>query len=427
MRPPAWHWLVVFFLPALSVSAAPDVLLLSVDTLRADRLGCYGCPLDTSPNIDRLSRKALLFEDCVCEVPITAPSMGSMLTSLYPRMTGTTRNGLRMPEDVPTVAEQFHAAGYYTFCVQSNWTLKAKLSGLDRGFADYNDDFHKKRWGIIKPERPADEVTDVALDMLEARPQDRPFFAWIHYTDPHAPYKMHKEYNPRGKTAWLAGRVESTRIKYDSEVAFTDAEIGRLLAALGADTTILFVADHGESLHEHDYLGHGRRIYQHGIHVPLMIVAEGVPAGRTTAPVRGIDVAPTLLGLAGLAKVPGMLGLDVLNEAVTADRPRVIETYGGAVPKLPGAKALMEDTAPIYQGVLLRDWKYITDGWRTELYRLDEDPLELEDVSGAAPERVAELGALVEQWDAATTQAEQGEEDLDEDDIEALESLGYLE
>jgi len=202
-----------------SESPALNVLLLSVDTLRADYLGCYGHPLPASPHIDRLAQESLVFEDCVCEVPLTCPSFCAMLTSRMPRMIGTPRNGLRLSGEIPLVTEQFHNAGYYTFCVQSNWTLKKKLSGLDRGFDVYEDDFHKKRWGVIKPERPADEVTRVALACLAKRDPDRPFFAWIHYTDPHAPYQTHKGFNPAGKRAWGQGKTRRVRVAYNSEVA----------------------------------------------------------------------------------------------------------------------------------------------------------------------------------------------------------------
>ncbi|HEO71329.1 MAG TPA: hypothetical protein ENN80_08700, partial [Candidatus Hydrogenedentes bacterium] len=358
--------------------AAPNVVFLSVDTLRADHLGCYGYEAPTSPHIDQLATRARLYEDCVCEAPLTGPSFGSMLTGLYPRLTGTTRNGLRMPEHVRSVAQAFHEAGYQTFCVQSNWTLKTKIFAMDRGFDVYDDEFHEKRWGLIKPERYAEDVTDRAFEHLEALDGDRPFFAWIHYSDPHAPYRVHKEFRPSGRPRfWQANEKKVVR-KYDSEVAYTDAHIGRLLERLPVEHTyILFVADHGESLYEHDYLGHGRRIYQTGVHVPLMLIGPGIAAGRTNAPARCVDVASTLLGMGGLEPWAGMLGIDLLHEEPPASRPRVIETYGGAVPKLPGARALMADQPPQRQGVLLEGWKLILDELDCpELFHIPDDPME---------------------------------------------------
>lgn len=406
---------------------AHDVVFLSVDTLRADRLGCYGYSLATSKNLDRFAQDALVFDDCVCEVPLTSPSFGAMLTSQFPRLTGTTRNGLRMPASVPTVAEQFKDAGYQTICVQSNWTLKSGLSGLDRGFEIYQDRFHKKRWGVIKPERGAREVTDIALELIAGRDPDRPLFAWIHYSDPHAPYNFHRDYNPSGKRPRKLDNIDSIRARYDSEVAYTDHHIGRLLEALPKETTaILFTGDHGESLYEHDYLGHGRRIYQAGLHIPLMVRGPGIEPGRSSARVRGIDVGPTLLGLAGLDAPPTMLGVDAIYDEVAPDRVRVIETYGGAVPKLPGARAVMAGQRPMRQGVVRNGWKLILKGKKTELYHLDNDPMEEQDLAGSEPERVAKLKVLVSTWDETTVRREGVQASLSEDDLEALEDLGYV-
>ncbi len=412
---------------ATVAGAAPNIVLLSVDTLRADRLGAYGYPLPTSPHLDAFAAEARLFEDAVCEIPLTNPSFGAMFSGRFPRMTGTTRNGLPMPAEAPLVAEQFRAAGYHTFCVQSNWTLKDKLSGLGRGFDIYDDAFTKKRWGFLKAERDGDDVTRLALEYLEKRPADKPFFAWIHYSDPHAPYKMHKGLNPAGKRAIMQGRKEKVRVRYDSEVAFTDREISKVLAALPTDTIVVFVGDHGESLFEHDYLGHGRRVYHNNLHIPLMIRGAGIEAGRSAAPVRGIDVGPTLLGLAGLPKVEGMLGIDLLREEVPQDRHRVVETYGGAVLNLPGVKDAMAESGPSHQSVIHQGWKLILDGDTPELYYLPDDPGELKDRAASEPGKVEELNAFIQAWETAAPATGQATENLDADDRKALEALGYLE
>jgi arylsulfatase A-like enzyme len=412
----------------LAALAAPDVIFLSVDTLRADRLGCYGYEHDTTPAIDAFAESGLLFEDAVCEVPLTGPSFGAMLTSRFPRTTGVTRNGLRMPEDVPTITEQFQEAGYQTFCVQSNWTLKTDLCGFQRGFDVYDDDFHKRRWGFIKPERDADEVAAIAQELLAKRDPDRPLFAWIHFSDPHAPYKYHKKFNRTGERPFGKERAHKTRIKYDTEVSYTDHYIAQVLDAIPTENTyVLFVSDHGESLYEHGYLGHGRRIYQHGMHIPLIIRGPGIEPGRTPAPARGIDIGPTLLGLAGLAPVEGMLGLDLSKARAEASRVRVVETYGGAVPKLPGAKALMAERGPQWQGVLLEGWKLMRSGRRHELYYVPEDLGEERNLAAEEAQRVERLAALIDEWDDRHG-AKAGEEaELTDDDIQALESLGYIE
>lgn len=406
---------------------APDVFLISVDTLRADRLGCYGYVHDTSPNIDAFAKEALLFEDCVTEIPLTSPSFGAMLTSHYPRMNGTSRNGLPLPASTPTVAEYFKAAGYRTVCVQSNWTLKRKLSGLDRGFDHYDDGFNTKRWGFLKAERYGDEVAERALDLIEGRDPGKPLFAWFHFSDPHAPYRFHKKLDPVGTPLWKLDETGQVRARYDSEVAFTDMQIARVLDALPKENAyVLFVADHGESLYEHDILGHGRRVYQTDLHIPLIVRGPGIAPGRSPVPARGVDIGVTLLGLAGLAPAPGMLGTDLIKSPPPMSRVRVVETYGGAVPHIPGAKAVMAGRPPMRQAALQNKWKLII-GAGPELYHLEKDAMELENVAKREPARVEDLSKHIADWDAATPRNDTSEAPLNETDVDALKSLGYVE
>ncbi|MBI2423957.1 MAG: sulfatase [Candidatus Hydrogenedentes bacterium] len=428
-----WIFLAVALAAAFSTWAQPDaphpnVLLLSVDTLRADRLGCYGHPLPTSPNLDRLASEGIRFENMICEIPLTNPSFGAMLSSRYPRATGTTRNGLPMPGALPLATERFQAAGYATFSVQSNWTLKKKLSGLDRGFDTYDDGFHEKRWGFLKPERGGKQVTDRALALLAEQRPDRPFFAWVHYSDPHAPYELHKDFNVHQKKTWRLNKEEKVRARYDSEVAFTDAQIGRLLQALPENTYVVFVGDHGESLYEHDYLGHGRRVHQTNLHVPLILHGPGIEAARSSLPVRGVDVGPTLLALAGLEPLPDASGLPVLSGAIAPDRVRVVETYGGAVPNLPGAKALMAGAGAMRQAVLSNGWKLIADGRKEQLFHLPQDPGELTDLHVQEAAQTERLRGLLTAWDQAVVPVKGGDgAALTQDDVDALRSLGYVE
>jgi arylsulfatase A-like enzyme len=415
----------MFFL--IAALAAPDVFFISVDTLRADHLGCYGYPSDISPHIDALAAQGLVFEDAVCEIPLTSPSFGAMLTSRYPRSTGTLRNGLAMPQDVPLLAEQFQKAGYQTHCVQSNWTLKDDLFAIARGFDTYDDDFHHKRWGFIKPERRAEEVAKRSLKALAHRDPDRPLFMWIHFSDPHAPYRFHRKFAPSGKPRMGETPQETTVSRYDSEVAYADHHLGRVLKEIDRDAVVMLVSDHGESLYEHGYLGHGRRIYQPGLHIAFIIRAPNIEPGRSAAPVRGVDVAPTLLGLAGLNPMPQMEGLDLLNGSVASDRERVVETYGGAVPDVPVLSDLMASRPAMRQGVLLKGWKLILNEDKPELFYLPDDPKELVDRADAEPVRVQELTALIEAWDARIAAGTSLESDLRREDMEALRSLGYVE
>ncbi|NUM56795.1 MAG: sulfatase [Candidatus Hydrogenedentes bacterium] len=418
--------MIAFLLAAMS--AAPDVFIVSVDTLRADRLGCYGYTHPTTPNIDAFANDALIFDDCVAEVPLTSPSFGAMLTSRYPRMNGAARNGLPLPPGVPALTEQFKAAGYQTVCVTSNWTLKADLSGLDRGFDVYDDGFKDKRWGFMIAERFADDVTKSALKLLNERDAGKPMFAWFHYSDPHAPYKFHDKFHPVGKPLWKMTEVEATRARYDSEVAYTDSEIGKVLDALPKENAvILFVADHGESLHEHEYLGHGRRLYHNSIRVPCILRAPGVAPGRSNAPARLVDIAPTLLSLAELPPMKDMFGVDLINHSPPMDRARVVETYGGAVPGVPGAKAVMTARPPMRQSVIKGEWKLIVGGPGPELFNLRTDPGELKNLIDEEKPRAAELRALIDEWDEKTPKGTTEAAELSDEDVDALKSLGYVE
>jgi arylsulfatase A-like enzyme len=406
--------------------SAPDIFFISVDTLRTDRLGCYGYTHDTTPHIDALAEKGLLFEDMVCEIPLTSPSMGAMMSSRIPRTTGAVRNGLPMPKAVPLVAERFQQAGYETVCVQSNWVLKGEMSGLSRGFEVYDDGFKKRRWGFMVAERRAPDVNKVALKQLAERDPDRPLFMWIHYSDPHAPYRWHRDHNPRNDRLGSLSKEEKFSARYDSEVAFTDAHIGALLEALPKENAfVVFVADHGESLNEHGYMGHGRRIYQQMMSIPFIVTGPGIEAGRTNAPARGIDLGPTLLSLAGLDPWPGMAGLNVLAERPSDARSRPIETYAGAVLTGRGSEKSLGKSNPMRQGIIAEGWKIILEGDQAELFHLAEDPHEIDDLAEINPVRAEALRKMVEEWTAAHPQMDLTGT-LSDDDVDALKALGYL-
>jgi arylsulfatase A-like enzyme len=269
-------------------------------------------------------------------------------------------------------------------------------------------------------------VSDIAIRLWKERDPEKPVFMWVHYSDPHAPYRFHRKYNPWGVKPGKLDKRDEVRAQYDSEIAYTDEQISRLLEVLPADAVILFVADHGESLYEHDYLGHGRRIYQAGLQIPLMIRASGVESGRTNVPARGVDIGPTLLGLAGFAPLPGMLGVDLIASPPEPDRIRVVETYGGAVPNLPGAHALMASRPPQRQGALAEGWKLILNGEEREVFYLPEDPMEGKNLAEREPGHAAALDRLIREWVEATPTGEAGTAELSSEDVQALENLGYL-
>ncbi|MEE9455826.1 MAG: sulfatase, partial [bacterium] len=256
---------------------AANLLLITMDTTRADRLGAYGGPPGLTPNLDRLAASGFVFERAYCPMPLTGPSHAALLTGLTPRENGVVQNGVPLGTDPPTVAEVLRSRGYRTGAVVGAFPISSKL-GFARGFEFFDDDFAAAdalsrltilrlagSFGIIdakaRLQRPAGEVTSPALRWLE-NPANRPFFLWVHYFDPHTPYEPPDAY--RDLTDADAPQVRL----YDGEVAFMDAHVGQLLAtlddlALRENTVVVAVADHGESLGEHDYYyDHGRYVYE---------------------------------------------------------------------------------------------------------------------------------------------------------------------
>jgi arylsulfatase A-like enzyme len=277
--------------------------------------------------------------------PLTNPSLCSMFTSLYPHEHGATRNGLRLRPDALSAARVLGRRGYRTAAIVGNWTLRNGISGLGDHFQSYDEVFTRKRWlGLFKGEATAEDLTDAALAWFDGQKNDRrrPFLLWVHYVEPHAPYRLQEEQADRLRIGGDASRQD----RYDTEVAFADQQIGRLLdrfqrdpelAALAANTLIVFAADHGESLGEHSYWGHGRNLYEPTLRIPLGLVWPGrIRPGVIDAPALNLDVAPTVLGLAGLP-VPGAFhGYDwspVLLRGAEPPRERTMwfQAHKGAV------------------------------------------------------------------------------------------------
>jgi len=413
----------------LSSLAAPNVVFITVDTLRADHLGAYGFERNTTPNLDRLAAESLLFEDMTCEQPQTGPSLIAMHCSRVPRLTGAIRNGVPLPPGTPTAAMVFADAGYDTAAIVSNWNLKPNLSGLNPGFAHYDADFGKGRFGRERHEMTADVVTDRALAWLAARDAAKPMFFWVHYMDPHAPYLSKRGFEEQlGHESATTKRTDPPEERYQTEVAFVDQQIQRLLDALpNEDTYILFTADHGESLGEHGEWGHSRYLYQTTMHVPFFIHGPGIEAGRSKAPVRGIDIGPTLLGLAGLTPPTSMLGMDLQKQLPEADAPRIFETYGGEVPRGENVRDTLANRPPQRQSIIQEGWKLIVNDEKSiELYNLADDPAEERNIAGDFPEMRDALHQQLKAWHEQTPRNQSTAKDLSEADLQRLEANGYL-
>jgi arylsulfatase A-like enzyme/tetratricopeptide (TPR) repeat protein len=277
------------------------VLLITMDTTRADHIGCYGDASAKTPSLDRLAASGILFERAYTTSVLTLPSHASILTGLLPPGHAVRDNGTdRLHDEAETLAEIFGRAGYRTGAFVSSAVLEA-MYGLDQGFSTYDDATTKdSRYTVAYPEREARSVTDAALAWLReagsGQDAGKPWLLWVHYFDPHSPYKP-----PAPWEQEFAGRL------YDGEIAYMDSEIGRLLEGAGPSAgdgapVVVAVADHGEGLGDHGEISHGVFLYDESARIPLIMKVPGLPAGgmRVSAVVSSVSILPTLTDLAGL-------------------------------------------------------------------------------------------------------------------------------
>jgi arylsulfatase A-like enzyme/Tfp pilus assembly protein PilF len=415
--PSAGLVLLTLALAAARAAAAigPDVVLVTLDTTRADHLGCYGATAARTPTLDALAARGVRYARALTASPLTLPAHATLLTGLEPPRHGLRDNGLAaLPEGLPTLSEVFAAAGYATAAVVGSAVLDHRF-GLDRGFAVYDDALTAELRGEYGyPERDAVAVTDAALAWAADRDGVSPWFLWVHYYDPHSPYLDHG----LGVDAPLADR-------YAAEIAHTDAQIGRLLAGLPGDAErrlVAVVGDHGEMLGEHGERAHGLLLYRASLEVPLILAGPGIEPGRvveSTVATRGLG--GTLLGLAGLAApgglapgLPELLGLPESDDAVEPERPVYSETW------LPATAYGWSPMLAVSRG----DWRYV-QAPRPELFDFAQDPAESRNLVTERPEIVAELRAALASFAPATPTTAESPPDAAEFQ-ERLRALGYL-
>jgi arylsulfatase A-like enzyme len=325
-----------------------DVLLVSVDTLRPDHLGIYGYPRETSPRLDARFAAGAIFERAYTTEASTPPSSVSLLTGLLPQEHGVRLFYQLLPESTRLLTDRLPAA-YQTAAFVSNVVLTEEALGLGARFDHYDDWVDEKEPNRPVWERSARRTTAAVLAWLETeRDPQRPLFLWVHYIDPHGPYRVPEHAETRFTHT---GRVptDDSRIlpyqrepgvddaldyvdRYDEEVAYVDAEIERLLAGYGrerplGEALVVFTADHGESMIEHErWFTHGYHVYEEIARIPLLLSGPGVEPRRERALASLVDVAPTILGFTG-GDVSGLTGRD-LREASPAERPVFVEASG---------------------------------------------------------------------------------------------------
>jgi len=427
-----------------------NVLLVSVDTLRADSLGCYGHAGVSTPNIDRLAAGGVRFTQCISSVPITLPSHSTMMTGSYQYVHGARDNGLfKLGSENVTLAERFKEAGYATHAVLAAMVLNRRY-GMDQGFDTY-DDLEDREGDSIKggagrdpavakgdPDAPpdqrpapgeptaaplwasfdreADEITQIGIKLLE-RNRDNPFFIFVHYFDPHQPPKAPQRFSAQYQDGYLA------------EIAYVDEQFGLLMEALGElglaeRTLVILTSDHGEGRGEHGEQTHSYFIYDSTLHVPLIVSVPGqVPGGGVVeSQVRLVDLAPTILEFAGLEPTPQMQGTSLLpllgDPSRAVDLPAYADTVATQV-----SFGYSQLRALRHGG-----WKYILSP-EPELYHLAEDPLELFNLARLEPQRAAsmreELRSLVAE-SPAPPGSRLARQEVDEEELRRLRALGYL-
>jgi arylsulfatase A-like enzyme/Tfp pilus assembly protein PilF len=387
--------------------ARPSVLLVTIDTLRADRVGAYGNRDHLTPNLDALARGGTVFGEARASVPLTLPSHATILTGLEPPRHGVHDNGTYvLPGDVATLATRLKAEGYATGAFVGAYVLDRRF-GLARGFDEYDDRIERgdERRSMLESERRGEAVVSAAGAWLHTR--SGPFFAWVHLYDPHAPYAPPSPFRETHEDS-----------RYDGEVAYTDSCVGRLLGAArsasGRGRTELLVtvlADHGESLGEHGELTHGFYVYDSTLRIPFILAGPGVAAGeRRTDLARTADVMPTVLGRLGLPVPPGIDGMDLHAQKTRGESyaeslyPRTFGWSGLRSYRL-GALKLIE--AP-----------------RPELFDLSADPEERNNLAGQRPEVESRLREAL----GALRRSERGaaRAPADPEAEERLRALGYV-
>lgn len=398
----------------IAPAARSNVLLITLDTTRADHIGSYGYAAAATPNLDRLAAAGVRFEQALASAPLTLPSHASLMTGRQPYTHGVRNNGyFTLADDIPTIAASFAAVGYDTAAFVSSFVLDTQF-GLARGFAHYDASLDAPPADVpfsLESERRGDRTVAAATGWLRARPAGKPFFLWVHLYDPHDPYSPPSPFRER-----FAARP------YDGEIAFVDMLIGTLLQETGypgSPTLVVTAGDHGESLGEHGESTHGLFVYESALRVPLVIAGAGIAPAVVKAPVRLIDLAPTLADLAALPAIAGVEGRSLrplMSGRAEGDEPPDVyaETY---------FPQFFMGWAPL-RSLRAGRWKYI-DAPEPELYDLSTDAAERTNVIASKPAAAMSLARVLRST-AAAGAGRMAPTPLTDEARERLASLGYV-
>ncbi|HZQ95717.1 MAG TPA: sulfatase-like hydrolase/transferase [Candidatus Sulfotelmatobacter sp.] len=399
----------------------PNVILITLDTTRADRMGFLGSHVGLTPNLDGVAHDSLIFSGAYAHVPLTTPSHATILTGTYPQFNHLGDLGNALPKDTPYVPALLHLRGYATAAFVGSQVLdpdSAAAPGFDRGFDTYDAGFHSRAEGedrYSSEERRAGTVVDHALLWLKQQ-QHRPFFLWVHLYDPHDPYDPPEPFKSKYASA-----------PYDGEIAYMDACLGKFFGALKSaglynSSAIAIVADHGEAFGEHGEQSHGFFLYDETLHVPLLLKMPGNRRGNAPVSRRVglVDVAPTLLQVAGFQAPPAMQGVSLLAEEKSQAQSGDLPIYS-------------ETNYPqrAFGWSWLRSWragKYLyVDAPRRELYDEASDPKALHNLADVSPAVADTLQTQLDEFRRKTSAADSGgSANLTPQQAEKLQALGYL-
>jgi arylsulfatase A-like enzyme/thioredoxin-like negative regulator of GroEL len=401
--------------------AHPHVIIITLDTTRADRLGCYGYQKAITPNLDELCREGVRFEQCIAPAVFTLPAHASIFTGMYPAHHAVRINGsAALSSRAVTLAEYLRDAGYLGAAFISSFVLDGRW-GLKQGFDFYDDKIvmeNKRQFDIGKVQRPADRVVDSAISWLNGRTDVKPLFMWLHFYDPHTPYDPPQEFR--------RAHPETVQGLYDGEISFMDHQIGRFIDDLKKrgmydNCTVVALGDHGESLGDHGELTHGFFAYQSTIHVPMIMkFPQGQFAGMSiSSPVSAVDLTPTILSLLGLKEKEALNGHSLLPLLNQSGKRRGIVLAESLAP------FLLYGWAPIYAAI--DGSSKLIDTPESEFFDLQEDPFEKNNLYGRKPvqggllrKKLKTYLSSVEKKQISTDSA-----NLDQETLNKLASLGY--
>jgi choline-sulfatase len=411
-----WCSLAVLLLGAASLLAAekPNIILITLDSARADRMGFLGAKSGLTPNLDTLAKQSVVFEHAYAQAPETVASHAGLLTGTYPPYNHVNEFGAGLAATLPYLPDLLHAAGYRTAAFVGTLALDPRggfAPGFDRGFDSYDAGFHlpnagENRYGTV--ERRGAEVVARALAWLQ-RPGKGPFFLWVELNDPHAPYQPPAGYARAGSA-------------YNGEIKYADAQAGRLLAALRArklyDGALIVVAgDHGESLGAHGEATHGVFLYDETIRIPLLLKLPQNHAGKAPQHVRLVDVAPTALQVAGVPVPPQMQGQSLLRamrqagmgEAAYARSDYAREGFGWSGLESWRAGKYLYIRAP-----------------KPELYDMEADPGAAHNLAGSSQATAGTMGMQLMAFDGRMAGKASSGSQLSSSELQKLASLGYV-